>query len=82
MTNKELLEALEALFEPAPEVNIGHDGQKFVAVVVSTSFEGMDEAERQSLVWGHLQQRFEDHQLVQLEFVFTNTPGEDKELAS
>jgi acid stress-induced BolA-like protein IbaG/YrbA len=83
MSEETLRAALETLaLEHPPSVTVSRDGQKLVAIVVSASFQGMDEAERQGLVWGHLQRQFEDHELIPLEFVFTNTPAEDEELAS
>ncbi|PRQ09557.1 hypothetical protein [Enhygromyxa salina] len=83
MNEETLRTALETLpVGPPSSVTISQDGRKFVAVVVSASFEHMDEAQRQGLVWEHLQRQFEDHDLVRLEFVFTNTPAENEELAS
>ena len=82
MTEQELQKALQALFDPPPEVTVSRDGRKLLAVVVSPSFERLNEGERQSLVWGHLMSRFSDDDLVRIEFVFTNTPEESKELAS
>lgn len=83
MSDETLRAALETLpLAYPPAVTVSRDGRKLVAVVVSASFENMDEADRQGLVWGHLQDQFEDDDLVLLEFVFTNTPSENEELAS
>ncbi|GEM_PF-4867041 len=55
-------------------------GRKLFAVVTTPDFDGMNEAERQSEVWGVIYDRLEeeDHQLI--EFVFTNTPQEEEEM--
>lgn len=82
MNETELRSALDSLPFEVDQVAIQLDGQKLIAVVVSAKFENMDEGERQRLVWQHLQETFSAVQLVQVEFVFTNTPQEDKELAS
>jgi hypothetical protein len=49
-----------------------------IATVVSGSFEGKDEAVRQAAVWSLLRKRHDGHQLQNVEFIFTNAPG-DKE---
>jgi acid stress-induced BolA-like protein IbaG/YrbA len=83
MSEETLQAALETLpLEDRPTVTIIREGRKLLAAVVSASFEGMDEADRQGLVWGHLQSQFEDQDLVPVEFIFTNTPTESEELAT
>ncbi|HEY5959571.1 MAG TPA: hypothetical protein VIV60_23610 [Polyangiaceae bacterium] len=47
-----------------------------VATVVAGSFSGQNEAERQEAVWKLLHSRHESHQLQNVEFIFTNAPGE------
>jgi hypothetical protein len=44
--------------------------------IVSPDFETMDEADRQSLVWGHLNKTFTWEELSQIEFIFTDSPAE------
>jgi hypothetical protein len=50
-----------------------------IATVVSGSFEGEDEAVRQATVWGLLQGRHDLHQLRNVEFIFTNAPGDTED---
>ena len=58
-----------------PEVNIlDNRGTKVLASVVSPSFDTMDEAERQSMVWGRLIDELGDHDSRWVEFVFTDSP--------
>jgi acid stress-induced BolA-like protein IbaG/YrbA len=48
------------------------------ATVVSSSFAGMDEAERQRMVWRALREHLTDQERVVVEFVFTVAPGEEE----
>lgn len=83
MLNTETLEqALRELDLEELEVRVIPEGHRFTAVVMTPAFTDMDEADRQSLVWGHLRERFSDHELVRIEFIFTDYPGEyDEESA-
>jgi hypothetical protein len=47
-----------------------------IATVVSGSFAGQNEAVRQATVWRLLRGRYDAEQLQNVEFVFTNAPGE------
>lgn len=53
-----------------------------IATVVSGSFAGVDEAERQATVWRLLRSRHDASQLQNVEFIFTNAPGEDASSSS
>lgn len=44
--------------------------------IVSPSFEGLDEVDRQRIVWDHLRKSFSDDELEQIEFIFTDAPSE------
>jgi hypothetical protein len=44
--------------------------------IVSPDFDSMNEADRQSLVWGHLNKTFTWEELSQIEFIFTDSPAE------
>jgi acid stress-induced BolA-like protein IbaG/YrbA len=81
MTEEQLRNALENLPFVVNDVAVRSDEGRLIGVVVSTQFEGMDEAERQRVVWHHLFQLFDARQLTRIEFVFTNTPQEDAEIA-
>ena len=43
---------------------------RFVATVLSRSFEDQDEAERQSAAWAHLRSRFPEDDLPRIESIF------------
>jgi acid stress-induced BolA-like protein IbaG/YrbA len=81
MTVEQLRHALEQLPFAVEQLVVYSEKGRLIAVVVSNQFEGLDEAERQRLIWHHLFQRFDARQITPIEFVFTNTPQEDAELA-
>ena len=82
MTEEQLRNVLASLPFAIDGLAVHSDGRRLIGVVVSTEFEGMDEAERQRIVWHHLHQVFDVQQLTRIEFVFTNTPQEDADLAN
>ena len=51
-------------------------GTRVLVSVISTSFEDMDEGDRQSLVWGKLIDDLGDYPSRRVEFVFTDSPRE------
>ncbi len=60
-----------------PEVKILDEyGYRVVAVVVSRSFEGMTDGDRQHLVWRKLLEELTDREQEWVEFVFTKAPSE------
>jgi acid stress-induced BolA-like protein IbaG/YrbA len=69
--------ALEGLSLSALEVEIEPDsGTRVVAVVTSDEFEGMDEGERQHLVWKKLLEELDPYEQTRVEFVHTMAPSE------
>lgn len=60
-------------------VDIGRDGGKLLAFVVSPVYEGMDEGDRQAQAWGLLLDNLSDDEQSQVAFVYTNTPQERAE---
>jgi stress-induced morphogen len=76
MTRDELETDLRALPD-VREVSVVGNGT-LIATVVSGSFAGQDEAQRQAAVWSLLRDRHRDepHRLQNVEFIFTNAPGE------
>jgi acid stress-induced BolA-like protein IbaG/YrbA len=74
VTSDELETDLNALPD-VREVNVVGGGT-LIATVVSGSFAGQSEAARQDLVWNLLRSRHEWAQLSNVEFIFTNAPGE------
>ena len=51
-----------------------------IAQIVSPNYEGMDEAERQSMVWNHIHRALDDEEQRRVEFVYTDAPSELEEL--
>ncbi len=54
-----------------PVVELFPDGMRLVVHVVSSSFEGVDDAERQALMWDLFEQNLspDDHNLIEYVFV-------------
>jgi hypothetical protein len=52
------------------------DFNRYLGFVISPDFEGMDEGDRQVLVWNHLQKTFDLDEMGQIEFFFTDAPSE------
>ena len=55
---------------------INQFSHRVVALVVSPTFEGMDESHRQSIVWNELLQQLPSQDQYWVEYVFTKTPTE------
>lgn len=76
-----LLEKLQVVLR---ELNIAEptirvfpsDSFHLMAQVVSRSYETMDEAERQRMVWNLLHRKLDDHEQRRVEFVYTDAPSE------
>lgn len=73
-------EELKATFSDFGTVEVEEDRGRFIAHVVSSRFEGMDDAERQYQVWDRARQRFGVQASVDIEFMFTYSPTEWDEL--
>ena len=58
------------------EVTVVGD-ESLVATVVSGSFRGQNEAQRQETVWGYVRKELGSGALQNIEFIFTNTPEEN-----
>jgi acid stress-induced BolA-like protein IbaG/YrbA len=72
-------EDLEAALRQLPDVEVVDvivDRFRLIGTVVSRSFRGQDEAERQIAVYHHLDLTLGDEFYKDVEFVFTNTPEE------
>jgi acid stress-induced BolA-like protein IbaG/YrbA len=60
-----------------PEVRILDGfGYRVVALVISSSFEGMPDGDRQHMVWGKLLDSLTEREQAWVEFVFTKAPSE------
>ena len=80
-TKDKLAHALQQLDLSALQVSVEVDrGHRLVAVVTTPDFEGMDEADRQSLVWQRVYDGLDDDEQVLVDFIFTNTPAEEDEI--
>ena len=71
--------ALEGLRLDAPRVDVYESTTSVFATVVSESFTGMDEAERQQRVWDALRACLSADENSAVEFVFTISPSEEHE---
>jgi acid stress-induced BolA-like protein IbaG/YrbA len=80
MTNEDLERTLKQL--PLTDVVVRIEGRPghLVAEVSSPDFSGKDESVRQQDVWEHLVNTLTDEQRVEVEFVFTLTPEEMREV--
>jgi acid stress-induced BolA-like protein IbaG/YrbA len=80
MTDKDLEQTLKQL--PLRDVSVRVEGRAghLVAEVSSPEFTGEDEAARQQKVWEYLMNTLTDDQRVEVEFVFTLTPEEMREV--
>jgi acid stress-induced BolA-like protein IbaG/YrbA len=80
MTAQELEQTLRTL--PLSDVHVDVEGRPghLVAVVTSPDFDTQDEGLRQQTVWEHLITRVPDDERVEVEFVFTLTPQEQRDL--
>jgi len=75
-TPEQLEETLRGLALDVNAVHVSVDGSRYIAVVTSQDFEGVDEGERQRIVWQHLLDHVAQRDLRHVEFVFTYTPNE------
>lgn len=55
---------------------------KYFGSIVSPSFEGMNEAKRQSLVWGQILESLDDDDQRRVEFVYTDAPSEQMSVST
>jgi len=73
---RERLEAsLRGQVEAVVEVALNED-HGFEASIVSPAFEGMDEADRQALIWGIMRDAFNPNERKRIDFLFTDAPSE------
>ena len=49
---------------------------RVIGLVESPTFEGMEDHERQALVWRHILDHMDEPERVRVEFVFTDAPSE------
>jgi acid stress-induced BolA-like protein IbaG/YrbA len=80
MTAEELERTLRKL--PLQNMSVDMEGRPghLVAVVSSPDFEQHEEAARQQMVWRHLIETLSDEERAEVEFVFTLTPDELREI--
>jgi hypothetical protein len=74
---RELLrQSMEGHLE-SPKVDVIEDEPfRFLGNIISPTFEGMEDWERQEFVWGRVYQTFNEEDRRWLDFLFTNTPSE------
>lgn len=76
MATRTVLEQALAAMPNVDASTVVGDGT-LVATVVSASFRGQDEAQRQEVVWSYLRGKLGPDGLQNIEFIFTNTPEEN-----
>jgi stress-induced morphogen len=76
LTEDRLREILAEGFGIEAVARVYRDRGKLEAIVVSPSFEGVYEGERQRRVWQLLIDRLSDAEHAQIGFVFTDAPSE------
>jgi acid stress-induced BolA-like protein IbaG/YrbA len=60
-----------------PEVDaIPGDYHQVLGIIVSPSFEGMDEGRRQEIVWDRVLRTFDEAERRSIEFIYTNAPSD------
>lgn len=73
-------EAIDALGLDRPSIRFPpNDNPRLLLAIVTPTFEGMDEAKRQSLVYEALLEHFSFDDLTEVEFIFTDAPSEIEE---
>lgn len=60
-------------------IDVGREGGKFIALVVSPDFGAMEEHERQAVVWTLLLAKLDDAEQAEVGYVFTNTAQEQQD---
>lgn len=76
--NDKIRKTLGDLGLEEPTISVDSIDRSVIATILSRSFSGMDEAERQKMVWRALRQNLDDHERVAVEFVFTVAPDEQE----
>jgi hypothetical protein len=64
-----------AVDDPAIDVMPGY-GSKFLVSLVTPSFEGMDEGERQAIIWQRVLDGLGPEDRRRIEFIYTDAPSE------
>jgi acid stress-induced BolA-like protein IbaG/YrbA len=61
----------------SPRVDvIEGDPYRFLGIIVSPTFEGMEDFDRQELVWQRVYKTIDEEDRRRIEFLFTNAPSE------
>jgi acid stress-induced BolA-like protein IbaG/YrbA len=73
---EKLRQSLEGHLD-SPKVDvIEGDPFRFLGIIVSPSFEGMEDTDRQRIVWDRVLKTFDERDRKRIEFLFTNAPSE------
>jgi len=73
---KKVRQVLEEAGWEKPSIRILPEGSHLVATVTSSSFDGMDGAERQALVWDVLDSALSSNEHARVDLVVVTTPSE------
>jgi acid stress-induced BolA-like protein IbaG/YrbA len=61
----------------SPQIDvIESDPYRYQGIIVSPTFDGMEDWERQEQVWDRVYKTFDEEDRPWLDFIFTNTPAE------
>jgi acid stress-induced BolA-like protein IbaG/YrbA len=71
-----LKQSLEGYLDQPSVRAIPGDFHKVLGVIVSPTFEGMDEADRQEIVWDRVLKTFPASEHTWIEFLYTDAPSE------
>ena len=73
-------ELKNALADLGGSITVDEERGRFIAVVVSPKFEGINQGERQHLVWQRVIDTLSSEDSVAIEFIFTYSPSEQARL--
>ena len=78
LTQARLEEVLKAMGLKDAGIDVSGGPSHFSARIVSSEFDGQDEAVRQRRVWGYLYEALTEAESAQVDFVYTVTAAEDE----
>lgn len=74
--SERLQRSLQDVLETPKVTAIEGDRFMMLGFVISPTFEGMDEGERQRIVWDRALRTFDPDEQVRIEFIYTDAPSE------
>jgi hypothetical protein len=74
--SEKLKRSIEGYVDQPHVSAIRSDSFDYMGIVISPMFEGMDEGERQAIVWGRVLDTFPIEERKRIEFIYTDAPSE------